>query len=173
MQTKHIAAVVIGLFVSTALADEFYLKHDATGKIYGPFQTDAGAKVAIGTTTFTVVKQTASASAVETKLAGIKIPQVELRSAALQDAVEFLKMQTQMLDPKRTGVNFVITKGASPKKTTSNDPFAGMGGDFDMGPMVTLSLKDVSALQVLKSLMEQTGYSYKTSENTVTIYPKK
>ncbi len=33
MQTRQIAAVVIGLMVSTALADEFYLKHDATGKV--------------------------------------------------------------------------------------------------------------------------------------------
>ncbi len=170
---KYIAAIVIGLFVSAVGAEEFYLKQDASGKVYGPFQTDAGAKVVIGTNTFTVTKQTSAASVVETKLDGIKIPQVELRQAALQDAIEFLKMQTQVLDPKRTGVNFVIAKSSAPKKPAANDPFGGMAGDFDMGPMVTLSLKNVSALQVLKSLMEQTGYSYKTSENTVTIYPKK
>jgi hypothetical protein len=169
---KYMAAVVIGFFVSSAGAEEFCLKHDASGKVYGPFQTEAGAKVALGTTTFTVVKPASAASAVETKLAGIKIPQLELRHAALQDAVEFLKMQTQLLDPKRTGVNFVIAKAATPKKTLPDDPFGGAGGAFDLGPIVTLSLKDVSALQVLKSLMEQTGYSYKTSANTVTIYPK-
>lgn len=173
MSIRHVAAGVLGLFVSAAGADEFYLKHDASGKVYGPFQTDVGAKVAIGTTTFTVVNKAASLSAVETKLDAIRIPQVALRQAAIQDAVEFLKMQTRMLDPKRTGVNFVIAKSSSSKSTPSNDPFGGMAGDFDMGPMVTLTLKDVSALQVLKSLMEQTGYSYKTSENTVTIHPKK
>lgn len=110
MSMRHVAAAVLGLFVSVAGADEFYLKHDASGKVYGPFQTDAGAKLTIGTTTFTVVKKTVSLSAVETKLDGIKIPQVELRQAALQDAVEFLKMQIEALDPERTGVNFVVAK---------------------------------------------------------------
>ena len=167
-----IAATLLGVLIGTAGAEEFYLKLDRTGKVYGPYQTDTGSKVEIGTTTFTVVQKTAGDSAVEKKLGGIKIPKVELRSAALQDAVQFLQMQTRMLDPKKTGVNFVIAQSQSPKKKSS-DPFGDFGGGFDMGPMVTLSLKDVSALQVLKSLMDQTGYSYKTSGNTVTIIPKK
>ena len=54
MSIRHVATAVFALFVSVTGADEFYLKHDASGKVYGPFQTDAGAKVAIGTTTFTV-----------------------------------------------------------------------------------------------------------------------
>jgi hypothetical protein len=173
---RHVAAFVIGLLVGTAGADDFYLKHDATGKVYGPFQTDAGAKVAIGSTTFTVVKGTASTSAVETKLEGIKIRQVEFGQAAIQDAVDFLNMQTQALDPQHTGVNFVIAKSPSPPRAKpSADPFAppGPGQGFDMGPLVTLSLRNVSALQVLKAIMDQTGSTYKTSENTVTIYPKR
>jgi hypothetical protein len=176
MRIIHVSAAILGLFVIAVQADEFYLQHDATGKVYGPFQTDAGAKVAIGTTAFTVVKKTASASSVDATLDGIIIPQVELRQAALQDAVDFLKMQIQALDPKRTGVNFVIAKSPSTTRTKpSTDPFAppGPGGDSDMGPMVTLSLKNVTALQVLKSMMDQTGYTYRTSGNTITIVAKK
>lgn len=172
MQTRFIAAILLGVLVSTAGAEEFYLKHDRTGKVYGPYQSDSGAKVKIGATTFTVVKKSTSTSAVEKKLEGVKIPQVELRQAALQDAVQFLQSQTRMLDPKKTGVNFVIAKSESAKKQSS-DPFGAFGGGSDMGPMVTLSMKDVSALQVLKALMVQTGYSYKTEGNTVTIIPKK
>ena len=171
MHKTLIAAALLGVLIGTAGAEEFYLKHDRTGKVYGPYHTDAGSKVTIGTTTFTVVqKKTAGGSAVEKKLGEIKIPQVELRGAALQDAVQFLKMQTRMLDPKKTGVNFVVAKSQSPKNKPS-DPFGDFGGG--MGPMVTLSMKNVSALQVLKSLMDQTGYGYKTSGNTVTIIPKK
>lgn len=170
MKKTLIIAALFGALAFTVGAEEFYLRHDKTGKLFGPFDTASGSKVAIGRTKFTVVQKTETG--VEKKLNGIKISQVELRSAALQDAVQFLQLQTQMLDPKKTGVNFVIAKSKSPKKKSS-DPFGDFGGDFDMGPMVTLSMKDVSALQVLKSLMEQTGYSYRTSKNTVTIYPKK
>ncbi len=172
MHTKFVTAALLSILVTTVGAEEFYLKHDRSGKIYGPFKTEARSKVKIGTTTFTVVQKTSGGSVVEKKLGAIKIPQVELRSAALQDAVQFLQMQTRMLDPKKIGVNFVVAKSQSPKKKSS-DPFGDFGGGFDMGPMVTLSMKNVSALQVLKSLMDQTGYSYKTSGNTVTIIPKK
>ena len=173
MHKTVITAALLWVLVSTAGAEEFYLKHDRTGTVYGPYQSDAGAKVEIGTTTFTVVKKTTtSGSAVEKTLEGIRIPQVELRQAALQDAVQFLQMQTRMLDPQKTGVNFVVALSASPKEKSS-DPLGDFGAGLDTGPMVTLSMKDVSALQVLRSLMEQTGYSYKTSGNTVTIIPKK
>ncbi len=171
MHAKLVTAALLGMLVSTAWAEEFYLKHDATGQVYGPYQAEAGAKITIGTTTFTVVKKSASASAVEKILESIKIPQVELRQAALQDAVHFLQSQTRMLDPNETGVNFVIAKSEPPKKESS-EGFGAFGGGFDMGPMVTLSMKDVSALQVLKELMVQTGYSYKTEGNAVTIMPK-
>ena len=152
MRTAVTIGVLLGVLVITAQADEFYLKHQPSGKVYGPYTTDEGAKVVIGKATFTVVKKT---SALEKKLGTMSIPQVVFRAAALQDALEFLADQTRMLDPKRTGVNFVIAKMPSPTKKA------------DALPKVTLSLKKVSALQVL------TGCTYKTSGNTVTIYPKR
>ncbi len=171
MNAKPVTAALLGMLVGAAWGNEFYLKHDATGTVYGPYRAEAGATITIGTTTFTVVKKSTSASAAEKKLERITIPQVVMRRAALQDAVDFLQSQTRMLDPDRTGVNFVIAKTEPPKKQTS-DAFAAFGGGFDMGPMVSFSMKDVSALQVLKSIMDQTGCSYKTEGNTVTIIPK-
>jgi hypothetical protein len=49
------------VLVSTAGAEEFYLKHDRSGKVYGPYTTDVGAKVPIGKTSFTVVKKKSTA----------------------------------------------------------------------------------------------------------------
>ena len=171
MHAKRITAVVLGVLVGIAEAEEFYLKHDATGTVYGPYQTEAGTRIIIGNATFTVVKNGTSLSAVEKKLESITIPQVELRHAALRDAVQFLQAQIRMHDPGKTGVNFVIAKSAPPENQPS-DPFAAFGAGPDTGPRVTLSMKDVSALQVIRSLMDVTGYSYKTEENTVTIIPK-
>ncbi len=173
MRITLVGAVALGLWVSIAGAEEFHLRHDATDTLYGPFQTDAGAKVAIGTTTFTVVKQTSPDSSVEAKLDAIGIPSVELRHTTLPDAVDFLKKQAAMLDPQRTGVNFVIADGPSLEDTPADDPFGGLGAGSGTEQTITLSLKDVSALHVLKAFMEQTGYTYKTTENTVTIYPSR
>lgn len=168
MLVRGMIATLIFASVCTCSAEEFYLKHDKTGKVYGPFDTASGSKVAIGTTKFTVLQKTKSG--LEKKLGEIKIPQVQLRSAALQDAVRFLKMETRMRDPKKTGVNFIIAK--SPKKISEpfdSDPFY----DSDMGPTVTLNLENVSVLDVLKAITSQTGYKYKASGNIVTIYPGK
>ena len=112
-------------------------------------------------------------STVEERLGGIKIPQFEIRSAAFHDAVQFLEEQTRRFDPsKKEGVAFVI-EGPKPPDAIPNDPANAFGGGKELGPLVTLSLKDISALEVLKSLMDQTGYTYTTDENTVTIIPKK
>ena len=42
MHARLITAALFGMLVSTAGAEKFYLKHDATGKVYGPYQTEAG-----------------------------------------------------------------------------------------------------------------------------------
>jgi len=170
MKKQLMIAVLLGTFVISAGAEEFYLKHDKSGKLFGPFDSAAGSKVVISKAKFTVVKK--GKSALGKKLNAMEIPHIELRSAALEDAIDYLKMQTEALDPEDTGVNFVIVKPKPPKKKSS-DGFGGFDHDFGSTPRVTLSLKKVSALQVLKSLMEQTGATYKTSGNTVTIYLKK
>lgn len=167
MRTLIIAGLLL-ILVGTARADEFYLKHDKTGKVYGPYTTDDGARVVIANTVFTVVNKTLSE--VEKKLKGMTISQVNFRHAALSDAVNFLQTQTRMLDSDKVGVNFVIARpGKSGKQPRDSGAF---GGGMNIGATVTLEMKSVSALQLLKSLMDTTGYTYKTSGNTVTIYPK-
>ena len=149
------------------MADEFYLKQDRTGKTYRPFDTKAGAKVVIGSTVYTVVQKSdtspATQSSVEKKLASITIPKADFRFAQLADVVEFLKQTVKEKDPQKIGVNFVLN---ATKKTN---------GDFSMdeSEMVTLSLSNASALDILKAVTEQTKHKYKISGNIVTIYRDK
>ncbi len=170
---KYACAItfLLGALVYTAGAEEFYLKHDVTGKTYGPFESDAGAKVALETASFTVIQTNAQVSRAEQALERVRIPEIDFRSASLHDAVDFLKIQVRELDPNRAPINFVLVS-PRPPKPIDDDPFAPvLGRAFERHPTVTLNLRGVSALQVLKSMMDQTGYRYKVSGNIITLYP--
>jgi hypothetical protein len=79
--------------------------------------------------------------------------------------IDLLRMQTLQNDPDKKGVNFVVLE--SGKGNAASDPFADFGSG--MGPMVTLSLKQVSALEALKLITEQAKAKYTLSGNTVRI----
>lgn len=53
----------IALVASSAKAGEFYLRLDKTGKLYGPFHSDAGSQVRLGKQVFTLVQKSTSAPA--------------------------------------------------------------------------------------------------------------
>jgi len=48
--------VVSAMIAQWSVAEDFYLKHEATGKMYGPYSTTEGAEVKIGKTVFTFEK---------------------------------------------------------------------------------------------------------------------
>jgi hypothetical protein len=159
MKKTFIIATLFGALVLTIVAEEFYLKSDTTEKVYGPFSTVSGSKVTVDANKLTVVQK--SQTDVEKKLNKIKIPEIKMTSTTLKTALQLLMTQTKNLDPKKIGVNFVFAKTEFP------------GQDFNISPMVTLNMKDVSALQVLKSMMEQTDCHYKILESSVVVLPNK
>lgn len=61
---KRIVAIVIAgvVGISVVHAESFKLKHDKTGKVYGPYEYKNGAKILLGKTSFTVVKVQAESS---------------------------------------------------------------------------------------------------------------
>jgi len=169
---KNMMFIGIGCVVLsvTCVAEPFHLKHDKTGKIYGPFQSTTGSPVKLGKTHFTVVSKSRNLSAVEKQLMAVKIAKVDFKQAPLQDVVHFLLKESRIQDPENIGVNFIIE--SLPRK---------IGAPADPSPTVTLSMTNVSAFELLEMLMDLTGYSYKTSdtkgttkvisENTVVINP--
>lgn len=173
MATHIRSALVSGLLLIAlgAVAEEFFLRDDATGKTLGPFQTDAGSTVKLGASSFTVVKGTNGLSAAEATLGHIVIPDLDFRQATLTSAVDFLSEICRELDPKKTGVNFIIARRSPAKKMPAPDSLDGVIEAPDFGPMITMSLNKVSALEVLKAVMTQTGYTYTASGNTITIHP--
>ena len=132
-------------------SDEFYLKHDASGRTVGPFDAAPGSKVQIGKTTFTVVPRQAGRSGLEKKLETITIQSLEVRDAPLDMVIDVLKMQTRQGDPDKKGVNFVVI--GNNRAAPSSAPLG--GPDSVSGLRVTISLQEVSALEALKLITEQ------------------
>lgn len=167
--------LLLGALALSAQAEEFKLKNDETGKVHGPYAFESGSKVEVGESVFTIVRET---SVAEKRLADMQIAELRFERASLEDAITFLTRQTREIDPEGVGVNFVIAKAPESAAPPANERGADSFGFGSSNPgkhkggHVTLNLRSVSALQVLTSIMDTTGYSYKTTGNVVTIYPK-
>ena len=175
MHKTAIRILLLGGLALSGQAEDFQLKNDETGEVYGPFSSESGAKITIGESVFTIVRET---SVAEKRLADTRVRQIRLRKAPLKDAVDILTRQTREIDKEGVGVNFIIAKApepeAPPAKDKGEDPFGfkSSNSKTHRGPFITFELRDVSALQVLDSLMDTTGFHYTTTGNVVTIHPK-
>ena len=79
-----LATLIVAAAAPAPGAEPVSLRDEATGRIYGPFDPTSGAKVVIGTNTFTVVKPTAGPlivfePTIEQKLARTIIPDIDFR----------------------------------------------------------------------------------------------
>jgi len=173
MNTKIVVALLIAACVSNAEAEAFYLKHDGSGQIYGPFHSNAGSAVKIGSASFTVVQKSVVLSALEKTLTQIKLPHIEMRMANLSDAVSYLRTNVEQRAPDGAVVNFLIVDPKPKPQARNTDPFASPGAAGGRSgrrqPNVTLQLRDVTALEVLNAIAENIGGSYRCEGNTVRI----
>jgi bla regulator protein BlaR1 len=98
--------------------------------------------------------------AIEKKLDAIKLPRVSFKDSSVEEAVDFLRLRANELDPApknqaERGVNFVIK---APK-------------DFQVAP-VTLELKDVSLRKAIENVAEASGLAMTVDPFAVTLSPR-
>lgn len=89
------------------------------------------------------------------KMKSLILPRVQFSGATLEEAVEFLraKSQIQTTNDTHLGINFVVKKGAGARA------------------FLTLDLKDVPMLEVVKYVTELSETMYRTEANTIVIEP--
>jgi general secretion pathway protein D len=104
-------------------------------------------------------------AAINHKLASIVIPQIEFRSTTLADAIEFLRQESQRLDPDPNGaargVNIFLQLPAANAATAS--PSA--------NSRITLALRRIPLLEALKYVASQAGLKVKVEPYAVSIVP--
>jgi hypothetical protein len=94
-----------------------------------------------------------SAVGLRLRLEKMVLPEVNVREAAPQDVIAFLQDKATQLSPKDSPVNFVWQ----------------VAGDKPL-PKVTLSLRQVPLLDVIRYVMELTGLRYRVDAHAVVIY---
>jgi general secretion pathway protein D len=80
------------------------------------------------------------------------VPVVDLQGASLDEVVEFLRIRSRDIDPKKRGISFVLQAPVEAK----NKP-------------VTLSLKQIPLEELLRYVTQMTGTAYHADEFAVTI----
>jgi|GEM_PF-1529785 len=148
MKLYILCALSLSICGSAAFAESISLKHEETGKIYGPFEMVDGGTITLGKTTFTIVKS----AGIEADLKSTIIPELNFRDAMLTDVISVLNTFVKKAHPEKH-INFIVTSK-----------------DAEL-PTVTLSLARISALDVLKFVTELTGTQFAIKGKNVVISP--
>jgi len=75
--------------------------------------------VIVGLCLVSVLSSLAGRSLVETRMKAIIFEELDIRSIAFVDAVEFLRQEARSRDPKKKGVNIILKRGKGPNPTLS------------------------------------------------------
>lgn len=87
------------------------------------------------------------------KLDSIILPEVEFREAAITDVVAFLRQESKKYTKDKTEINFVLMAPAG------------------KAPTVTMSLKKIPLMEVLRYITVVTGLQYQVDPHAVVISP--
>ncbi len=114
------------------------------------------------------------------KLKNIIIPLVDFEYVSVEEAVEFLRLQSQELDtttqdPTEKGINFIIRGGSSSEGFTnellSEDAFSDIPTTSNVGYISELKLKNVPLAQVLQFICDLAKLRYRVDDYAVTLLP--
>jgi hypothetical protein len=165
---KRIPLWVMAFLVlaTSAHAQMFYLVDRESQVTYGPFDFKQGAPVAIGKQVFILKKPSVDMDtkglAVEARMQTIKIPLIELRTARIEDAVDFLRKAAVDNDDPRIpenerGINLILNlQGQDPKKIA----------------LITFPARNITFIEALKAITSTANLRYRVEGSVVFIEPK-
>lgn len=159
---KHAVAVTwLTLVLMTCQAEPFYLEHDASGRKYGPYEFEDGAKIRIGKTSFTLVRKGPAAMSVARQLQETVIPEVDFREASVSEIFDFLRQASVDYSPVQGadagGVNIVLNLREDKRA---------------LGQKVTFNARQLSLGEAIKVVTRITGLTFRIQGNVVMIEPE-
>jgi hypothetical protein len=162
---KKITYIVLTtcLLPAICLANSFFLKHDKTGTVYGPFEFKDGTTVELGKENFRLIKPTTKPMTLKQVLKATEIPKIEFRQTNVRDVIDFLQQASAEFcpsdDPKwEHGVNIVLNLQKS---------------DEDKLPAITFTTEQISLMEALDVVTQIAGLEQEIRENTIMIRVKK
>ncbi len=156
------AATGLALAAGLVHANVFYLKDGETGKTHGPFQMRNGAPVALGEKTYAVVVPAAERTpSIQQRLTRTVIPQLDFRTAAVSDIVEYLRKAAVEHSPYREdrhkSVNIILNLPPDAIRRL---------------PPITLSARDLTLMDAIKAVCGAANLQYVIEPRWVTIKAK-
>lgn len=120
---------------------------------------------------FGLEREEVGTEVMQSKLNRIIIPRIDLRDATLREAVQFLRQQSEVLDPaaegERRGVNIVLSLDMPGMRRGEEAPDVGVSPDT----RVTLALNNVPLGEALRYLGELSGLRVKVEAHAVQLVP--
>jgi hypothetical protein len=83
----------------------------------------------------------------------VRLPKVQFHQATLNDAVEFIRIKSRMLDPEKKGLNIAIKPGGAPETK------------------IDLRLENIPAWEALRYSAQLAGYTLSAGENMAVLTP--
>jgi hypothetical protein len=170
---KATLLLVLSFLATVSLAQQFQLKTD-DGALSGPFEVRDGVVVAVGTSNATITNVVTHKDEVLNRMAKIRIPEADFRTASIRDVISFLSHQSVEFDHEHRGVNIVLELSArgDDSQYTAPDPFDDEGSlPPHADSLITFSAHDVSLLEILKIIVEVSGLKFWIREGVVVVSP--
>jgi hypothetical protein len=162
-------------FAQGSATNVFFLRPEGTGTVYGPFIFQDGARVVIGKQSYVIEKLGGTdvpppparpvnpQLLTKLKLERLVIPEINCREARLDDIIKLVDQLCRQVDtespPAEKGVNIVLSL-----RVPKTDQFLPM-------PVLTISLRNRTALEVIQCLARISDLSYRIENNVVWIEP--
>ncbi len=148
----------------TASGEPFWLREEATGKVYGPFDATHGTSIVVGTNVFTVIRTSDRRSvrrvepSLEQKLAHTIIPEINFREADIRDVIEYLRQASEEYSPyteaQHRGVNLIVTRDDTGAEPTGR---------------ITFRAQRLSLGEALKAVLSVANLEYEVRNNWILI----
>jgi general secretion pathway protein D len=104
------------------------------------------------------------------KLNKITFPEINFREAVISDVVNFLSTKSRELDPDKVGINIVLGAGVPAGPAPAPGDAAPPAAPGNARP-ITLSLRNVPMVEVLKYVCSLANLKYRVESNAVLILP--
>lgn len=104
------------------------------------------------------------------KLNKITFPEINFREAVISDVVNFLSTKSRELDPDKIGINIVLGAGVPAAPAPAPGEAAPPAAAGSVRP-ITLSLRNVPMVEVLKYVCSLANLKYRVESNAVLILP--
>ncbi len=142
----------VAVFASSAMGETFSLRDTATKKMHGPFHFKDGTQIRIGGAKWEIERLDPRRDELIAAMKKLRIPSLDFREAGIEDVVLFLSETVRRLGAE--DLNIVLGRNADKTKP------------------ITMSIRDISLLDVIEYACHDSGHRWEIRHGVVMLERK-